>query len=135
MKLQELFRSRESKHNKAHSDLPGYEEKIDTNPVLNTMSDFPLTGIKAGDTPKWKWTPTQCQEWLRAVFIQEFGESPDQATKMAKRIGGSGPSIYMRHRYERISLLGEGRGISLYAIILMKRNRIGAVPFSLILNH
>ncbi|KUJ18015.1 uncharacterized protein LY89DRAFT_668212 [Mollisia scopiformis] len=64
-------------------------------PYTEDIASKPTRSIKATDSPQWRWTEAQCQEWFAAVFVRFLEKSPEEAARLSRSIKGWGPSIYM----------------------------------------
>lgn len=111
---------------------PPYSNGAPAAPGKATAKSTParIVPIEATDTPQWKWTELQCQEWYAAVFVESLEYSPQKAMELARTIEGWGPSIFMRTKEDWIKLLANGKGIAIYALIVSKSHKRGAVPFN-----
>lgn len=125
MKLPAVFRKTQkqpSKKIKMSEQPPPYH-------VGDQQTRIPLTGIKASSTPKWKWTQSQCQEWIRVVFITNLHRTPEEATKEALKFEGWGPTMYSMEERSWVKLYGPLHGTGFYGAMKGNRERWGAVPF------
>ncbi|KAF8863113.1 hypothetical protein BDZ45DRAFT_148855 [Acephala macrosclerotiorum] len=67
-------------------------------PYTETKPSISALAIQTDDVPRWEWTQSQCQAWLRAVLIKYFELPLDHAFGYADRFQGAGPNIYLNTR-------------------------------------
>ncbi len=99
-----------------------------TNPLTRLFEQK----IRATDTPKWRWTQSQCREWIAAVLMTYLEYSPCDAATTAGKFIGCGPNIYLSGVDSwAIILKSHIRAQAIRALIMTRRNRWGAVPWGI----
>lgn len=48
----------------------------------------------ASKTPQWRWTNTQCRDWIKAVCIWYLGYDEEDAQKVSSKFKGFGDTLY-----------------------------------------
>jgi hypothetical protein len=88
--------------------------------------------IKATDVAQWRWTNSQCKEWLTEVLVIYCGKSRVAAKELASQFVGFGPNLYVTKYSGWEGWLGvDGRAI--YALLLEMKN--DAVPKGISIDH
>jgi hypothetical protein len=95
---------------KTQAPPPSYDE------TTNAMATPPT--ICASDTPKWRWTRSQCREWIYAVLTEYCERDKFSAQQRASKFEGFGANLYMTTWEEWYEMLGLAEARAVYALIV-----------------
>jgi hypothetical protein len=99
---------------------PAYHEKPSSTSAACT--DFTNSTIQASNTPKWRWTRSQCQAWIYSVLTTYCEREATYATVKAAEFEGFGLELYMKSYNECLKYLGNKEGRAVYTLILEVRS-------------
>jgi len=120
-----------------HHNSTGSQDSTHPSQRLQTLGEVhrrqsPDTSIQATDVPQWRWTNSQCKEWLVEVLVVYCGKSRVAAEELAKHFQGFGPTLYrIKPSYWGKWLGADGRAIC----ALLFEMQPNAVPKGIIFDH
>lgn len=94
----------------------------------NTGLPPPPPKISASDTPQWRWTTSQCREWITEILAQYSEMERDTAVAKASEFDGFRPNIYLMSNGCLVDYLG-APGRAVYAILIEVWHTEGQFPY------
>lgn len=103
------------------------QHRIEVSTPESEFPQSPPAGIRASDTPQWRWNKEQCRIWLQLVLMEYCNKSRREAFLLSEEFEGFGPSLYIKSCEKWVQWLGLD-GQSIHALLIEMRRQKGAVP-------